>query len=216
MAVWLACDNFDFRGDDAVAAAWLRRAEALLDAHGPCPEEGCRLLMAADIALYAQGNPETALEHARAAIDPGRQLRDAGVEVVGNAILGSALVASGDVDDGLRRLEEAAALAIAERFEVLVAAGWALCHTVSVCTNVGDFPRAGQWCRALHAWSERLAWTAFLRHLPHRVRGCPRDVGRLEHGRGGAVQRAGGHERDAAGHGAVDRGAARAAARVAG
>jgi hypothetical protein len=84
-----------------------------------------------------------------------REVGDVGVEVVGNAILGSALVARGDVADGLRELDACAALAIAEEFELIVAPGWALCHTVSVCAEVGDFGRAGQWCRALHTWSAR-------------------------------------------------------------
>lgn len=155
MAMWLASDHFDFRGDDAVAGAWLRRAQALVDGRDPCPEQGYNLLLAADIALFAQADPAAALEHAREAIELGRLLPDVGVEVVGNAILGSALVARGDVEEGLRRLDDCAALAVAEDFQLMVAPGWALCHTVSVCTNVGDFSRAGQWCRALHAWSAR-------------------------------------------------------------
>ena len=155
MAMWLASDHFDFRGDDAVAGAWLRRAEDLVRDRPPCPEHGYNLLMAADLALFAHGDPATALAKAEEAIELARVIGDVGVEVVGNAILGSALVARGDVEDGLRRLDECAALAVAEDFDLIVAPGWALCHTVSVCTNVGDFGRAGQWCRALHTWSAR-------------------------------------------------------------
>ncbi len=155
MAMWLASDHFDFRGDDAVAAAWLRRAQDLVRGEPPCPEQGYNLLMEADIALFARADPATASDRAHAAIELARGLRDVGVEVVGNAILGSALVARGDVEEGLRRLDACAALAIAEDFDLIVAPGWALCHTVSVCANVGDFSRAGQWCRALHTWSAR-------------------------------------------------------------
>jgi ATP/maltotriose-dependent transcriptional regulator MalT len=155
MAMWLASDHFDFRGDDAVAGAWLRRAEDLVDGHGPCSEQGYNLLMAADLALFAHADPATALAKAGEAIDLAKRIPDVGVEVVANAILGSALVARGDVEEGLRRLDACAALAIAEDFDLIVAPGWALCHTVSVCTNVGDFSRAGQWCRALHTWSEK-------------------------------------------------------------
>src|SRR3954447_24083083 len=155
MAMWLASDHFDFRGDDAVAAAWLRRAEGLVRDRPLCAEHGYNLLMAADLALFARGDPTTALAKAQQAIEVAREGGDVGVEVVGNAILGSALVARGDVEDGLRRLDACAALAIAEDFEMIVAPGWALCHTVSVCTNVGDLDRAGQWCRALHMWSAR-------------------------------------------------------------
>jgi DNA-binding NarL/FixJ family response regulator len=44
-------------------------------------------------------------------------------------------------------------MAIGETFAETAAPGWALCHTVSACADVGDFGRAAQWCRALHSWS---------------------------------------------------------------
>jgi hypothetical protein len=53
----------------------------------------------------------------------------------------------------LRRLDECASLAVGEEFAETAAPGWALCHTVSACADVGDFARAAQWCRALHTWS---------------------------------------------------------------
>lgn len=111
--------------------------------------------MAADLALFARADPADAIARAEEAIALARQVGDPGVEVVGNAILGSALVARGDVEAGLQRLDDCASLAAAEEFELMIAPGWALCHTVSVCTNVGDFGRAGQWCRALHTTSTR-------------------------------------------------------------
>src|SRR5215208_2208615 len=40
MAMWLASDQLDCRGDDAVASAWLQRAGALVAEHEPCPEQG--------------------------------------------------------------------------------------------------------------------------------------------------------------------------------
>ena len=90
---------------------------------------------------------------ARAALDVARGIPDVGVEVVALAVLGSALAASGSIEEGLRRLDEAAALAVGEEFAETAAPGWALCHTVSACAEVGDFGAAEQWCRALHSWS---------------------------------------------------------------
>ena len=78
--------------------------------------------------------------------------------MVALAILGYAQITAGAVEDGLRRLDEAAALAVGEDFPETAAPGWALCHTVSACTDIGDFGRAAQWCRALHSWS--VAWRA--------------------------------------------------------
>ena len=153
MAMWLASDHLDFRGDDAVASAWLRRGRALLRDHEPCAELGYIMLLDADIALLAKSDPATAERLAREALELARGIEDVGVEVVALALLGSALVASGAVDEGLRSLDECAALAVGEEFAETAAPGWALCHTVSACADVGDFGRAAQWCRALHTWS---------------------------------------------------------------
>jgi DNA-binding CsgD family transcriptional regulator/tetratricopeptide (TPR) repeat protein len=157
MAVWLGSDHLDFRGDDALAVAWMRRAEALLEGHEACAELGWTTLLEADLALLVDGEPERAARIAAEALALASALGDRDIEVVGLAILGSALIASGVVDVGVKRLDEAGALAVGERFADVIAPGWALCHTVSACTDVGDFGRAAQWCRALEHFSERWA-----------------------------------------------------------
>jgi ATP/maltotriose-dependent transcriptional regulator MalT len=158
MAMWLASDHLDFRGDDAVASAWLRRGRVLVAEREPCPEQGWIAVMESDIALLARHEPATAELRAREALDIARQTGDVGVETVALAVLGSALVWAGAIEEGLRRLDECAALAVGEEFSETAAPGWALCHTVSVCAGVGDFGRAEQWCRALHSWSA--SWQA--------------------------------------------------------
>ena len=104
--MWLASDHLDFRGDDAVASAWLRRGRALVADHAPCAEQGFITLLEADIALLAAGDPATAERGARQALAIARRIADVDVEVVGLAILGSALIASGAVEEGLRQLDE--------------------------------------------------------------------------------------------------------------
>ncbi len=158
LAMWLASDHLDFRGDDAVASAWLRRGWALVGEASPCAEQGWIMLLQADIAFLAHADPEAAQRQASEALELARTLPDADVEVVALAISGSALVASGAVAEGLERLDESASLAVGETFEDPAAPGWALCHTVSACADVGDFARAAQWSRALNTWSE--SWQA--------------------------------------------------------
>jgi ATP/maltotriose-dependent transcriptional regulator MalT len=154
MAQWVASDNLDFRGDFDVAAVWARRGLELLADHGPCSEEGYLTLTQADIALQGASDPETAQRHARHALDLARTIDDVGVEIVALAILGSALIAASDTEEGLRCLDESSALAVGEDVPEAGAAGWALCHTVAACACVGEFRRASQWCRALHTWCE--------------------------------------------------------------
>src|SRR5215211_6023186 len=203
MAMWLASDHIDFRGDDAVASAWLRRGRALLGDREPCAEQGFIMLHEADIALFAEADPAAAARLAREGLDLARRIPDRGVEVVALAILGSALITSGAIEEGLRRLDESGALAVGEEFSETSAPGWALCHTVSACADVGDFGRAAQWCRALHTWSA--AWRA--RHFFGLCRTAYGEVLAT----GGAWQAARAAGRSRPGAGALRGGAAAAA-----
>ena len=153
MAMWIASDHFDFRGDDAVAAAWLRRGRELLEGQEPSKELGFIALLECDLAYQARRDPETASAGAAEVLEWARQAGDADVEVIALAILGSALIASGAVEEGLERLGECVSLAVAEAFDEAASPGWAYCHTVAACADVGDFGRAEQWCDVFHSWS---------------------------------------------------------------
>ncbi len=158
MAGWIAADHLDFRGEDAVATAWLTRGRALLAHEPPCAELGLVVVLEADIALLSHHDPAAAERGAREALEVARTSQAIDVEVVALTVLGGALIASGSVEDGLRHLDEGATLAVAEEFSDNASPGWALCHTVAGCAQAGDFARAEQWCRALHTWSA--AWRA--------------------------------------------------------
>src|SRR5690349_12090208 len=54
-AAWLASDLLDFRGADAQAAGWLRRAQRLLEDDEPCTEHGWLWLMQADLIMRTDG-----------------------------------------------------------------------------------------------------------------------------------------------------------------
>ena len=153
LAMWIASDHWDFRGDDAVAAAWLRRGRDLLDGHEPCAELGWIALLECDLAFQAKRDPEAARAHAAETLEFARGIGDVDIEVISLAMLGSTMIASGAVEEGLERLAECVSLAVAEEFGETAAPGWAYCHTVAACAEVGDFGRAEQWCDVLHSWS---------------------------------------------------------------
>ena len=153
MAMWLGSDHLDFRGDDAVASAWLGRGRTLLEHEPPVAELGFIMVLEADISLLSQGDLVAAEGRAREALALARAIGAVDVAAIALAILGSALVASGAVDEGLRHLDEGAALAVSEDFADTASPGWALCHTVSGCALAGELHRAEQWSRALHSWA---------------------------------------------------------------
>jgi hypothetical protein len=86
----------------------------------------------------------------------GTELGVADLEALGIAIEGAALVAHGRVDEGMRRLDQAAAVAAGEDFELPISPAWALCIMIAVCERVGDFGRVAQWCEAMRSIGERL------------------------------------------------------------
>ena len=82
----------------------------------------------------------------------------ADLEAVGLALEGITLVRRGGVQEGLRLLDEAAAITAGEELQLPIVRGWALCYLISACEGVGDFPRATQWCAAAQVVAER--WDA--------------------------------------------------------
>ncbi len=155
LAVWLASDAMDFRGDDAVAGGWLQRARHLLAGEAPSAEHGWVSVMEATHALKWLGAPDAAAAHAATAVDLGRRLGITDLEAVGLGLEGMALIALGRAEEGLQRLDAASAVASGEDFELPVSPFWTLCMVVSACEGMGDFTRAAQWCVAMRSLSER-------------------------------------------------------------
>jgi DNA-binding NarL/FixJ family response regulator len=151
-AGWLGSDLHDFRGDDALAWVWLRRARQAVECHEPCRELGWILLLES-VMVRCEPDPLKTVAMTREAVELARAIGDTGVEAVALSMLGAALIDAGEADEGVRRLDEAGALVVGDDFADAVASGWALCHTVAGCADVGDFSRAEQWARTLHRFS---------------------------------------------------------------
>ena len=154
MATWLAADQLDFRGAWAVASGWLRRAHRLLDPLDPGPEHGW-LAFHEGFLAHAEGDRDTACELARQVAELGRRFGVADLEMLGLALEGGALVASAEVEDGMRCLDEATAAALAGEATIPISGAWACCFLVSACAAVLDYERAAEWCDRIADFAER-------------------------------------------------------------
>jgi tetratricopeptide (TPR) repeat protein len=152
MATWLAADELDFNG--AAAVGWLRRAHRLLDPLDPGPEHGWLAFHDGFIA-HGEGDTATARELAAVAAGLGRQFGVADLEMLGLALDGAALVASAEVGKGMRRLDEATAMALEDDAAIPISGAWACCMLVGACTAVLDFERANQWCDRIAEFAAR-------------------------------------------------------------
>lgn len=155
MAIWLANDHLDFRGEEAVAQGWLRRATRILDDLDPAPEHGWLAALEAQFALEAGELAEAARIGTRAR-QLGRDLGITDLEMLGLATEGLALVTEGKLKEGMWRLDEAAAAALGGEFEGFVGVGWTCCYLIYACERVRDYDRAAQWCRNVEEFAERM------------------------------------------------------------
>jgi DNA-binding NarL/FixJ family response regulator len=158
VAAWLASDFLEFRGEDAVARGWLERSHRMLDDLPESEERGWLALNEGSYLVNVIGDLEEAARLAARAAGLGRELGVSDLEAVGLALEGITLVRRGSVQEGMRLLDEASAIAAAEELRLPLARGWALCYLISACEGVGDFPRATQWCSAARVIAER--WDA--------------------------------------------------------
>ncbi len=154
-AMWLSLDYAGFRNDAAVADGWLQRARRLLEKYPQVPEHAWLSVCDAHHALMADRNPVTARRLAAEAVSISETLGIIDVEMLGRALEGLALVSQGQVREGMRLLDEAAAAATAGELADPRAIGWTCCYVIFACERVRDYPRAAQWCEQVQEFCRR-------------------------------------------------------------
>jgi LuxR family transcriptional regulator, maltose regulon positive regulatory protein len=158
VALALAQDHMYFLGEPAVATGWYRRAHRLLGADELWPEHGWLKLGEADFALSIEHDPVAARALAAEAATIGRTLQMIDLEMTALAVEGLALVAEGQLREGMPRLDEAVTAAASGEMGDFYAIGWAYCCLVQACERVRDFERAAQWCDRAKEYGDRIGF----------------------------------------------------------
>src|SRR5512132_265458 len=130
VAVQLALGDLYFHGDVAIARGWLERADGLLTTVEPGSEHGWLALMRGHIALQFDKDPDSARRQAAAALAIGRACGLVGVEMTALALEGLAMVSAGERDEGMRRLDQATAAAVAGELGELDAVSTTCCYLI--------------------------------------------------------------------------------------
>jgi ATP/maltotriose-dependent transcriptional regulator MalT len=152
LAVWLAWDYWAFRGEHVVANGWFQRARRLLDGQPACSERAWLEVREGSFCLLEEGDLERAHALAAEAIRVAQEVGNTDFEMLGRAVQGLALVASGAVAEGMRGLDEVNAAVLAGELTDLVSIGLSCCYMLAACERVRDYDRAVQWCARLKAF----------------------------------------------------------------
>jgi ATP/maltotriose-dependent transcriptional regulator MalT len=155
VAIWLVWDYLAFRGDFAVASGWLERARRLLVGKHDAPEYGWLMIREAEVALFRRHDASAAITSAARAAKLGRELADQGIEFTALGLEGLARVSAGDVERGMRRLDEASVATTAGEVKELHAVGLVSCWQIFACERVRDYDRAAQWVARVQEFTRR-------------------------------------------------------------
>lgn len=148
VAIWLAIAYKAGYGDLSAARGWASRAERLLEGVDGAPRGW--LFLAS--ATHDAGRGE---QLARRALDLGRRAGDPDLELCALSQVGAHQVAAGRVEEGMARLEEAAAAALGGEAKDLTTVVFTACLTLIACAQCRDLERAVGWCRAADRFTDR-------------------------------------------------------------
>ena len=149
-AVWIAI-RLHFERKAAPSAAWVARAQRLLDECGQdCVEVGYLLVPGALGAAFA-GDSQTSCARFSQAAGIGERFGDPDLTALGRLGHGRALIRLGQVPSGMALLDEVmVAVTAGEVSPVIV--GDMYCSVLDACHESFDLRRAGEWTGALERW----------------------------------------------------------------
>lgn len=151
--VLLALSLF-LRGQAAGAAGWLTRADGLVaDAPSESAAHGY-VLVPRVLGALAGGDATAARELAVATVTIGRGADDADLDALGRLGHGQALIALGETDAGVARLDEVMVAVTGGEVGPIVA-GIAYCAVIVECLGLFDLARATEWTETLGTWCDR-------------------------------------------------------------
>jgi LuxR family transcriptional regulator, maltose regulon positive regulatory protein len=154
LALELTWDCFQFRGA-AEANGWLERAGRLLERQPPSQAHAVQTYLRASRALHAEHDPARSAEIAAEGAQVAREAGALDEEMVCLALEGLARVAAGEVSEGMRRLDQATAAAVAGEVAFLRIVETICCHLIDACQRVRDLERAEEWCRRVEDLSQQ-------------------------------------------------------------
>jgi DNA-binding CsgD family transcriptional regulator len=148
-AFWVGIFLF-LRGRHAEGGGWLGRAGRLLEPAPDTVERGYLLIPGALQALHS-GDPSTAHDVFREAAGIADRFGDPDLVALSRLGCGQALVAMGNVRDGVPMLDEAM-VAVTTGEVSAIAAGIVYCALIIACRDIFDWRRAQEWTAALSRW----------------------------------------------------------------
>ncbi len=148
------------RGAFSVSHGWFANAQRVLEDEPESAEYGRLALTRAVDAMFAEGDLPGAIADFELAFELGRRFGDRDTQMLALMGKGRALVKGGEIDRGMKLLDEATAAAVSGELEPY-SSTLVYCMMISSCHDLGDFRRAAEWTEVANRWCDRLDVTGF-------------------------------------------------------
>ncbi|MEO7803481.1 MAG: adenylate/guanylate cyclase domain-containing protein [Actinomycetota bacterium] len=147
------------KNSETMAMGWMSRASQLLEGEPDSVDHGWLYEVQATMLLET-GQFDEAIALGKKVVEAGQKFGDRDLEVLGIQNEAIALIKRGDVEDGLKLLDEATMAAVAGELSNRYT-GIVYCCTIGACANLADYRRASDWTEAASRWCERQAVHGF-------------------------------------------------------
>ena len=154
LALMLTWDHMG-RGAFAISEGWFAKAERLLEGLPESVEHAHRSFFRGFTSLLMGADVESAAADFEHAYELGQRFGDRDLQAMALTGKGKLAVYTGEVDKGLKLLDEATAAAMSGELNAS-ATGLIYCCTISSCQELGDYRRAGEWTDAANRWCDGL------------------------------------------------------------
>ena len=151
-ALWLAL-VLSMGGEPAVGGGWAARAKRILDGIDADVVERGFVMIHETLGCIMAGDFEGALERASIIAEYGERFREPDLVAQGLCMKGRLMTHAGQVQDGLRLMDESLVGVVAGNVSPIVS-GIVYCTTIEACAWVCDYGRMAEWTRALTSWCD--------------------------------------------------------------
>lgn len=158
VATDLANHHFDLMEAQS-AAAWIQKASRLLEDQPESIEHGWLKEIQA-IMARAENDIDKIHRLSAEANAIAARFQDRDLFAISHATQGMAVIHGGDIDAGLKMVEEATTGAVNGELGPW-ATGWIYCISIAMHADVADWERAGHWAEAAVEWCNRQAINGF-------------------------------------------------------
>jgi DNA-binding CsgD family transcriptional regulator len=151
IAMWLAVEYTTTVGNEPIGAGWLARAERTTAHLPPGPIHGWLAVTRARLAV----DPSVTVVDTRSAVEVAVAAGDPDLEATALAFLGLATVFGGGVEDGMRYLDEAMAVATGGGVIDHAVFGDVCCVVTRAAEESADVERLARWNETVMTFMER-------------------------------------------------------------